>query len=214
MHDVKLLEENELPSTRQLLKSTLGAIIIASVILVVAVLPAEYGIDPTGLGATLGLTQMGEIKNQLNKEAQSETAPPEIINSKPPEQTIIADIQTLTTETVTTEPAPAPVVNRDSTEVTLAPGEAAEIKLVMNKGDTVNYNWIVNTGHVNYDTHGDKPGVNYHNYTKGKAVKSDTGALIAAFDGKHGWFWRNRSDKTVTVTLTVTGQFDAFVRVL
>ena len=38
------------------------------------VLPAEYGIDPTGVGRALGLTQMGEIKVQLAEEAKIETA--------------------------------------------------------------------------------------------------------------------------------------------
>ncbi len=32
-------------------------------------LPAEYGTNPTGVGSILGLTEMGEIKQQLAAEA-------------------------------------------------------------------------------------------------------------------------------------------------
>jgi len=54
----------ELPSTRQLNRATLIAAVVASVILVTTILPAEYGIDPTGVGSVLGLTPMGEMKRQ------------------------------------------------------------------------------------------------------------------------------------------------------
>ena len=45
-------------SKRQLLISTLGALAAAGIILVLAVLPAEFGIDPTGIGKLAGLTAM------------------------------------------------------------------------------------------------------------------------------------------------------------
>jgi hypothetical protein len=44
-----------LPSNAQLLKATGVALISAAAILVTIVLPAEYGIDPTGIGQRLGL---------------------------------------------------------------------------------------------------------------------------------------------------------------
>ena len=52
----------ELPSTKRLIKSTVMAVLVAILFLLVAILPAEYGIDPTGVGKILGLTKMGEIK--------------------------------------------------------------------------------------------------------------------------------------------------------
>lgn len=30
----------------------------------------------------------------------------------------------------------------------------------------------------------------------------------AAFDAKHGWFWRNRTDEAVTITLTTSGNYE------
>jgi hypothetical protein len=44
--------------TRKILLATGGALIVAAIILVVAVLPAEYGIDPLGTGRRFGLTDL------------------------------------------------------------------------------------------------------------------------------------------------------------
>ncbi len=218
MYNTEQPTNNELPSSKQLFISTLGAIALALVLLLTAILPAEYGIDPTGMGKLLGLTQMGEIKTQLEEESRNENPEPFVIT----EPATTVEIASVVAEVPATEPIAEPLaeevaeeqIAKERISVTLAPGEAAEIKLAMNKGDTVDYNWQVDTGHVNYDTHGDKPGTRYHGYNKGKAVTGDKGLLTAAFDGKHGWFWRNRSTETVTVELQVEGQFTEVVRVL
>ena len=41
------------PTTPQLVKATLAAAAIAGIILITTVLPAEHGIDPTGIGGAL-----------------------------------------------------------------------------------------------------------------------------------------------------------------
>ena len=46
------------PSVRKILLATLGAAIVAGIILVTAVLPAEYGLDPLGTGRLFGLTDL------------------------------------------------------------------------------------------------------------------------------------------------------------
>lgn len=48
------------PDRRTLLQATGLALGVAAVVLVVAVLPAEYGVDPTGVGGALGLTELAE----------------------------------------------------------------------------------------------------------------------------------------------------------
>jgi len=199
MHNSNVPKDIELPSSKQLIKSTIIALVTALVLLVTVVLPAEYGIDPTGVGQVLGLTEMGEIKNQLAIEAEqqrqapvSEVGVPEAIEEK----------------------AVAETVPSETKAVTLKPGEAAEIKLGMMKGAVATYEWSVNIGHVNYDTHGDGVGIKYFGYGKGKAVTEDKGDLTAEFDGKHGWFWRNRSKQIVTVTLIVSGDYSGIYRVL
>ena len=61
MHNANIPTHVELPSSKQLVRSTVIAIAAAGAILVAVVLPAEYGIDPTGAGKVLGLTEMGQI---------------------------------------------------------------------------------------------------------------------------------------------------------
>lgn len=72
MYNTDIPSRAELPSSAQLLRSTLFAATTATALLVTTVLPAEYGIDPTGIGRVLGLTQMGEIKVQLAQEAEQD----------------------------------------------------------------------------------------------------------------------------------------------
>ena len=47
------------------------AIVIASVVVLTCVLPAEYGVDPTGLGRLLGLTPMGQFKRAVAEEVEA-----------------------------------------------------------------------------------------------------------------------------------------------
>ena len=70
---------------------------------------------------------------------------------------------------------------------------------------------------MNYDAHGDPvnaPKDFYHGYGKGRNKTGDTGLLKAAFDGKHGWFWRNRSGAEATITLRTSGEYEKIERVL
>lgn len=34
------------------------------------------------------------------------------------------------------------------------------------------------------------------------------GSLVAPFGGEHGWYWLSLEEKTITITLTVTGYFN------
>ena len=97
----------------------------------------------------------------------------------------------------------------DETSVTLRPGESAEVKVEMRKGAQTAYSWKTAGGVVNHDTHGEPYNApnKTHSYNKGRGVASDQGTLQAAFDGNHGWFWRNRGDGDVTVTLTTDGDY-------
>jgi hypothetical protein len=72
MYNSEIPTRAELPTTAQLIKSTIIAIITTAILLVTVVLPAEYAIDPTGVGKILQLTEMGEIKTQLAEEAEAD----------------------------------------------------------------------------------------------------------------------------------------------
>ena len=54
MFNTQKPSENDLPSSSQLLKSTIIALAVAGALLLCVVIPAEYGKDPTGVGELLG----------------------------------------------------------------------------------------------------------------------------------------------------------------
>jgi hypothetical protein len=208
MYNTELPTRAELPSSKQLIRSTLIAAVTAGVLLVTAVLPAEYGIDPTGIGNVLGLKRMGEIKVSLAKEAAQPAVLPAASAAVLP-QTAPGVAKPANT-TVSAE-------KNDETVITLKPGETAEIKLDMSQGAKVAYQWVVRGGGVNFDTHGDPinpPKGFYHGYGKGKQSMGEQGVIVAAFDGKHGWFWRNRSAEKSTITLTTKGGYSVLKRLL
>ncbi len=122
----------------------------------------------------------------------------------------VAKLEVVQAVAKTTE-APVVKVAQNSTEVSnsyvLKPNDSLELKVVMKKGETVSYHWTVKGGKLNFDNHGDKPGVSYFNYSKGRSVTEDSGKIVAEFDGNHGWFWRNRSPGNVTLKLTFSGQY-------
>jgi hypothetical protein len=243
-----------------LIRSTLLATGVAAAILTIVYLPAEYGIDPTGFGVFLGLTEMGQIKQQLYAEAEADAAaiPPVSLDPEtlarldrieaqlatiaavigaPP---ALTESPTQPAEQVTAaspapQAAPAPVAEaraepapdaapaetaaaveaavveatadwRDEVSYTLAPGEGIEVKLVMQEGQTARFSWTANGSVLNYDTHGDGSGQRV-SYEQGRAVPEQVGDLTAAFTGNHGWFWRNRTDAAVTVTLRTAGDY-------
>jgi len=193
----------ELPSSAQLLRSTAIAAASAAAILVTVVLPAEYNIDPTGIGGVLGLAEMGEIKVQLAEEAEADR----LLELGTEEQSsLMGDIFGLFVGSAHAQEAG---VWRDETSFTLATGESAEWKLVMEKGQTVEYRMLVEGGRVNFDMHGHGGGQSV-TYDKGRGSTGEEGQIVAEFDGEHGWFWRNRDSAEATVTLQVRGEYAEF----
>lgn len=191
---------DELPSSAQLLRSTLIALLVASALLVFVVLPAEYGIDPTGLGDVVGLKRMGEIKTQLADEANE----PESV-----------DIAVSTPSMAVESEAPVEAIQQsgwtDATSVTIAPDEAVELKLVMAEGARAEFDWSAAGGSLNYNIHGDGEGRSVE-YGKGRDSWSDAREIVAAFDGHHGCFWRNRSGATVELVFRTRGDYTELKR--
>ena len=180
--------ENDLPTSSQLLKSTMVAICVGCALLILFVLPAEYGTDPTGVGELLGLKKMGQIKTRLKQDFQKE--------NDGAKDELMAESET-------------GKENQDVMEFVIAPDEAIEIKLEMKKGSIAKYKWTTQNGGLNYNLHGD--GYNGSqksiSYKKGRMTNSDSGEFKSKFDGYHGWFWRNRNNESVTVTLETFGDY-------
>jgi len=210
-----------------LLRATITAAVIGTAILVLAWLPAEYGIDPTGAGRILGLTEMGEIKQQLAQEADAEAQQNTNtvmirrdmdVRLSAIERQIAAIAAAvgvregspirLSEPTESQTPSTGKTgVWRDSISHVLAPGEGIEIKLEMRRGEVARFEWDANGAVLNHDTHGDGAGQRIM-YERGRGVPAQIGELEAAFDGRHGWFWRNRTDAPVTLNLRTGGEYE------
>lgn len=190
-------------------RSTTIAFLASVILTVTVVLPAEYGLDPTGIGKLLGLQAMGEIKQSLAKEAFLEKTG--VGKSASQENFALPSASQAHPPTATTM-LPAPQSQRQEHQMTfvLEPDQGAEIKLDMKKGMETSYSWVATGGLVNYDAHGNpyesSKGFN-HSYGSGRQVEADKGTLVASFDGLHGWFWRNRSGKKITITLSTSGSY-------
>ncbi|MDX2266175.1 MAG: transmembrane anchor protein [Hyphomicrobiales bacterium] len=148
---------------------------------------------------------MGEIKTQLHQEAEEDAAA-DTEKAKPDQRSSL--FGRIFAELFIGQ-AYAQAARSDETIVTLQPGEGAEVKASLTKGQKITYSWAVSGGKVNHDTHGEphgKPDAT-KSYSKGRGVEKDEGVLEAAFDGSHGWFWRNRGSAPVTVTLKTSGDY-------
>lgn len=184
MYNANKPSPDELPTSAQLLRSTVIAAGVAVVILVTTVLPAEFGIDPTGVGRLLGLTEIGHGKQEHVSE--------------PAAGGIVAEAQASQTGDQADR--------SDQVTITLAPGDGIEVKLVMRAGDRAFFEWTANGGVLDYDTHGDG-GDEFISYQSGSDANGANGVLIAAFDGDHGWYWGNGTRQDVTLTLRTNGNY-------
>ena len=202
MYNSEIPSRAEQPSTRQLIRSTIIAAVSALVLLFTVVLPSEYGVDPSGIGRALGLTEMGEIKTRLAREAAKDATATQAPHSEPAAAKAAAS----------NAGASIGPAWRDEMTFTLTPGQGTEVKLKMMEGDKAQYAWSVQGGVVNFDTHGDGTGRSV-SYEKGRRVANDEGELIAAFTGNHGWYWRNRGEANVTVLLRTGGAYSDIKRV-
>jgi len=225
MYNTDMPSRNELPSSAQLIRSTIIAAIVALVLLVTVVMPSEYALDPTGAGRLLGLTDMGEIKEQLAEEAAADEAAQLVAVQSSSQETSSEAVEPISetaavpepeAEPKAEEPALAPAAEpkwQDEVRVVLTPGEGTEFKLTMQEGSIARFAWVSEGGPVNFDTHGDGGGQSI-SYEKGRDVPEDEGELKAAFTGNHGWFFRNRNDDDITLVLRTDGDYGELKRAM
>jgi hypothetical protein len=171
-----------------------GAFLMGSAIFVLFVLPAEFHRDPTGFGKLTGLDRL---------------AGPEVV-------------------TVAAAPAGPNATTRfyatpfrtDTILITLPPDEKNELeyKVKMRPGDTLTYSWSVTGDEAHpewfyYDFHGESRPVpegakaTVMEYRQSTGLNS-SGALVAPFEGVHGWYFQNQSDKPQTVRLKISGFYE------
>lgn len=181
-------------SPRALARASIAASAAAAAILLLFVLPAEWGIDPTGAGKAMGLTRMAQA-DESKDEAQ---ATPDAAAA--PVLTIAPQIK----ENITA----ATPWRADAKTVSLAPHSGIEIKAHMVRGDRLIFRWAAKGGPVRMDMHGEPTGGKngeFTSYWKQKDLTEAQGSFIAPFDGTHGWYWRNGGETPVSIELKTTG---------
>lgn len=164
-----------------------AALLVAGVLLVAFVLPAEFAVDPLGIGARLGLLDLGVTGQQVAS-----------LNAAAANGTGASSVPILAKGTG--------AFKQETVEFTVGPRGSLEYKYRLDKGQPLFYSWKATTT-VNYEAHAEPDGAprGYaQSYEKGAAA-SDSGTLTAPFAGIHGWYWENPTDAEATVTLTTAG---------
>ena len=196
------------PTARRLLIGVAGTVAGAVLILVLFVLPAERGIDPTGLGGLLGLTGLSSSARTLEIrdvfEGGERITELEIPDFGEP------------------VPLPNPAVHQeqaagarsDTLIVSLGPGQRTEVKAMMPSGKVLLYSWQTDRGPVYSDFHGHDPALGddfWVRYREHESAASAQGSLVAPIDGEHGWYWVNFNDFPVEITLQLRGFHDDII---
>jgi hypothetical protein len=196
-------------SSKRLVMGSIAAVAVAIVLLVTVVLPAQYGIDPTGVGRLTGLTSLSSAGMQTFEIT-------DVIGGNEVIRTVeIPDAGEPT-------PLPNPAVFQQSAtaartetlEIPIGPFEETEVKVVMDAGKMILFSWGVSEGDIYSDYHGHDPELGsefWVRYREQMEGSSGEGSLVAPFGGEHGWYWVNYNEHPVVVTLTVSGFYEGLV---
>ena len=202
--------QHQIVNKKQIIKAVIFALLLSIVILVSAVLPAEYGIDPIGTGKLFGFSKLHVSEKQEKNQQQTTTQKvfPLIKMEKAgsgPEvkRPFEAD-----------NPAPEKqYAERENTIKVIVPaGKGIEYKIYMLKYGKMKYEWTTNKGIVYFDFHGEVKqakevnDVYFESYTLAYS-NNMVGTFYAPYEGKHGWFFRNNEKKDIIVTIKLKGQY-------
>lgn len=171
--------QHPVQSTSSLIKALIISLLLAIVLFITTVLPAEFGIDPTGMGSALGLNNLAGT--------DAEAAPG--IVSRPGEGDI--------------------AFRQDETEIVVAAKSGLEYKFFLAQHANLNYEWSSPEPlyfDLHGEPEGDTSG--YFESYGAASVAEMKGAITVPFAGSHGWYWRNDSDNDVTVSLTTMGNYE------
>lgn len=169
------------PSKTKLAWASLAALLVAGIVLVTTVLPAEYGIDPLGTGEALGLvvlSESGGVGGAIPIRADG----------------LIAQGSTYRLDHRTFE---------------LGPGEFVEYKYRLEEGGTMVYSWTASYW-VHSEMHSEADGApegTAEFFEVAESALFRHGSYVAPFPGIHGWYWINENDEPITVTLHAAGFF-------
>ncbi len=198
-------------SKRQLVKAVIIALLISSIVFITAVLPAEFGIDPLGTGNLFG------FKRLYQKEKKNIVTNGSMLNFKKIEMSKLGSSLDVPKPIEATNPPPKEqyVQRDDIIKITVLAKKGIEYKVKTLKYAVVKYEWATDHGIVYIDFHGEVAQENppknvfYESYTLAYS-NNMAGIFTAPFKGKHGWYFRNTTDKDIVITLILKGQYELF----
>ncbi len=181
------------PST--LAKASLAALAVAAAVTVLVIIPAETGKDPLGTGEALGIVGMSAADSTEGSAIPDGAGSP------------AAAAPASTGAAIESGSA----WHEEERSIELPPFRGTEMKARMKKGDGYVFSWQVDDGAVMVDMHGDPPNAgpdDFTSYWEQAETTAQQGTFVAPFDGIHGWYWRNLTDKPVTVKLKISGFYE------
>ena len=196
----------------QLLKSLIIALIIGAIVLLTAVLPAEYGLDPLGTGKLFGFSKLYQGNEKIENN--------EIYSSLNFKKIKIGKLGSpLSVPKPSEADNPPPEVQypqrEDTIEVVVPAEKGIEYKFKSLKYGSTKYEWVTDEGIVYIDFHGEVKQENppknvfYESYTLAYS-NNMAGTLTAPFEGKHGWYFRNETKEDIIVTIRLNGNYELF----
>ncbi|MCK5729312.1 MAG: hypothetical protein KAH08_08825 [Methylococcales bacterium] len=193
----------ELTSFKSLFISTFFAIILAGIILIFGVLPAEYGIDVTGLGQKMGLTALAPVKKSPFT-VSNEAAPSEIMTVKVVDPDLVEAEMKLTRQAASEK-----ALWKDTVTVIVPPTKGVEYKFYLEKGETFAFEWQTDGAKVYFDFHGEPKGdtTGYFKSFKIATELKSSGTLTVPFSGVHGWYWKNKTEVPIKIILKTKGDY-------
>ena len=190
-------------SLKTLFISTLLAIILAIIILITAILPAEYGIDPTGLGKVMGLTVLAPAKKPaLNVSTDSKPSLSSDISIKEIDPKLVEAEMAMLRQATTT-------IWKDTVTITIPPLKGLEYKFYLEKGAKLGFEWASEGEKIYFDFHGEPKG-DTTGYFKSFKITTDnksSGTLDVPFTGSHGWYWENKTRTPIKIFLKTKGNY-------
>jgi hypothetical protein len=180
----------------RLLALTAGGLVVATVVVFGAILPAEFNLDPLGIGKATGLSRLWAPPEVAFDASKAGTGP-------------LAREYEIGFRTDTIE---IPLRSGDDR----TRGNELEYKVRMKQGATLIYEWTVegltNPEEFYYDFHGHtlsetREAMTVATYKQATGL-SAKGALTAPFDGVHGWYLQNQGVPAVVVKVKLSGFYE------
>ncbi|OGT70544.1 MAG: hypothetical protein A3I78_02745 [Gammaproteobacteria bacterium RIFCSPLOWO2_02_FULL_56_15] len=180
------------------------ALCLAATLLLLVILPAEYSIDPTGIGARLDILGISGIvpTDVIPVAARQPVSPVSATVLDPDEPSPLAD-------PAVHQPNQTPY-RSELIEIHMAADEQLEFKIVMDRDQVILYSWELDRGDLYYDMHAeprDGPPGYWVRYEEGDGKAAAHGSLKAPFSGHHGWYFLNYNEFPVTIRLQLSGNY-------